>query len=836
MVPAVRSVLVLAVLSSTAHAAPLAKLSADVDGDGAADHVELDAHGELSIATRRGTAKLAIGAAKRATLATAIARGTPTIVVSTDTDGIVVQQSGATWKELLRTPLGSGDLDAEFGYVLEARPDGIFRYQARPGYRRCDGAPALLFAERLHGSKFQRLSRIPTGIATGAPVIAARPDTASAPQPLLYRARVASHQPGATNAGALAIPQELDDGKPETAWREDFVASDGEGQFFTYMPRSTTEPATQIRIVASTLRGANRIQRLGVVGAQGAFHVDVPDAQGARGATAFIADLPTPLTGCVTIVIESTYGPATGATSIGELQVFAAGERSGGGETTLARLVAAGADGSMAATRSLAGRGAAGAAAIDAELARTTDAAARRRLVRAALEIRDPAVAPILARAAKEDWITGPDLVEAVTALGALGALGTSQAQDLRELAGKRGLALEARVAAVRALRPAADSDRDALIDLAGRGPRDLRIATIEKLSDLDTTTLGTAARSSTSPQAAGDLWRALTRRAHARPGERGPALAALTAALPTATDYERRYRIVDGIAAIGDEAALRSLATLFSSLPESADLAAFKQVAARAFAVNRRPEATDLVIKLTTDSDPGVRLAALSALSGAGSGGAGPWHGPSGPDGIDRVIMTSLFTDTWPEVRRFAAQSLGSRCSRPGPARALADSLARDKDLGVRGDALAALVDCKAAGTAELLAALWDDGNAPLPLRQRAVDLTATLGDRSLGARLVAKLPHWRAAAIESEEALALAQNAAYAIGRLNPPGAADALVAALGDNSFPEIIAAAATGLGLLGPSCPVSAKPKLSYLADTDEEQVSVSARRALAICGP
>ncbi|NVB83754.1 MAG: hypothetical protein HOV81_35595 [Kofleriaceae bacterium] len=828
-----RSVLVLAVLSSTAYAAPLAKLSADVDGDGAADRVELDPHGELSIATKRGTAKVAVGAAKHATLTTAIARGTPTIVVSTDTDGIVVQQTGGTWKELLRTPLGSGDLDAEFGYVLEARPDGIFRYQARPGYRRCDGASALLFAERLHGSKFQRLSRIPTGIASNAPVIAAKPDTATAPEPLLYRARIASHQPGATNAGALAIPQELDDGKPETAWREDFVASDGEGQFFTYMPRSTTEPATQIRIVASTLKGANRIQRLGVVGAQGAFHVDVPDAHGARGATAYIADLPTPLTGCVTLVIESTYGPANGATSIGELQVFAAGERSGGGETTLARLVAEGADGSMAATRSLAARGAAGAAAIDAELAKTTDAAARRRLVRAALEIRDPAVAPILARAAKEDWIQGPDLVEAITALG---ALGTSQAQDLRDLAGKGGLALDARIAAVRALRPAAtDKDRDALIDLAGRGPRDLRIATIERLSELDTTTLGTAAQSSTSPQAAGDLWRALTRRAHAKPDERAPALSALTAALPTATDYERRYRIVDGIAAIGDEAALRSLTALFTSLPDSADLSAYKQVAARAIAVNHRPEATDLVIKLTTDSDPGVRLAALSALSGAGSGGAGSWHGPSGSDGIDRVIMTSLFTDTWPEVRRFAAQSLGSRCSRPGPARALADSLKRDKDLAVRGDALAGLVECKAAGTAALLAALWDDGNAPLSLRQRAIDLTATLGDRTLGSKLVAKLPQWRAAAIESEQALALAQNAAYAIGRLNPPGAADALVAALGDNSFPEIIAAAATGLGLLGPACPVSAKPKLSYLANTDEEQVSVSARRALATCG-
>ena len=313
------------------------------------------------------------------------------------------------------------------------------------------------------------------------------------------------------------------------------------------------------------------------------------------------------------------------------------------------------------------------------------------------------------------------------------------------------------------------------------------------------------------------------------------PALAALTAALPTATDYERRYRIVDGIAAIGDTAALASLTSLFASLPDSAELAAYKQVAASAIAVNPRPEATDLVIKLTTDTDPGVRLAALSAIAGASTPSAGPWHGPSGEAGIDRVIMTSLFTDTWPEVRRFAAQTLATRCTRPGPARALADSLKRDKDLGVRGDALASLVECKAEGTADILAKLWDDGSAPLSLRQRAVDLTVTLGDRTLATQLVGKLARWRAAAIESEQALALAQNAAYAIGRLNPPGAAEGLTAALGDNSFPEIVAAAATGLGLLGPACPASVKPKLEFLANTDEEQVSTAARRAAAQCG-
>src|SRR4029079_2749545 len=89
----------------------------------------------------------------------------------------------------------------------------------------------------------------------------------------------------------------------------------------------------------------------------------------------------------------------------------------------------------------------------------------------------------------------------------------------------------------------------------AGRGPRVQRQAVIEQLSDVPVAVLAPAAQAATKPSAAGDLYRAITRRAHAVPVERAPALAALSTALPTASDYERRYRLVDGIAAVGDQA-----------------------------------------------------------------------------------------------------------------------------------------------------------------------------------------------------------------------------------------------------------------------------------------
>jgi hypothetical protein len=609
-------------------------------------------------------------------------------------------------------------------------------------------------------------------------------------------------------------------------WREDLPGA-GEGQFFTYTARIQGSKAAQVRIVPARIKDANRPKRLGVVSAQGAWHIDVPSGNEA----AFVAELPTPISDCVTLVIESTYGTGS-ATSLAELEVYAEGERAGGGDANLAKAIADGGDGASAAAQTLARRGAQGVSAIENELTKTTDSAAASRLVRALLDNRDPAAGPVLAREIGAGRISGADLVAAVSALAGLG-----QGPVLHDVAARQASPLDARVAAVRALHPANNGERDLLVQLAGRGPRELRQAVIEVLTDVPVATLAPLADAQAKPTAAGDLWRALTRRAHATQdaNERSAALTALTAALPKANDYERRYRIIDGIAAVGDANALHALAELFKQAPADQDTAAYKQVAAHAIAVNPRPEAFELINTLVTDGDPGVRLAALAALAGTPGGGAGSWHGPTGPEGIDRVMQTRLATDTWPEVRRYAAQLLGSRCSRPGPAAALADSVARDPDLDVRGDALAGLVECHAPAAAALLAKLWDDGKAPLALRQRAVDLTVTLGDRTLAAKLVGKFTHWRGAALESKSALALVQNAAYAIGRLRAPGAAEALIGALDDSAFPEIVAAAAAGLGLLGPSCPVGVRPKLKGLSRSDDQQVSTAAARAYEICG-
>jgi hypothetical protein len=804
--------LALLLVAASAQAAP-------IDADWG-ERVDVDARGVVHVGTTTLDGTYPHGRVDAASV-----HGVPTIVVRTETDAYVFERAGGTWKQRFHEPIGGVGLDADYATDITVTPFGVIRYQTRQGYRRCDGKPALLFAEGFDGSKFRRLSKIPTEVSPDAPVIAAHADQGPAAAPVIYQARIASVQPGATNAGALGIPAELDDGKPATMWREE-LASDGEGQFFTFEPRSSTVRAAQIRIVPGNQKSANRLKRIAIVSASGAWHIDLPDGASDPPGTTYVAELPAPVAGCVTAIIESTYGAPNGATMIGELEVFAEGERTGGGEAALAKIVAAGAEGLRAAEQQLARSGAAGVAAIDAELQRTTDTSARGRLVHALIQNKDPSAGPLLARAAQQGWVEGGDLLAAIGALANL-----NQPQELKEIALHEGLSIEPRLAAVHALA----NQPVQLVELAGQGPREVRHATIVELTAQPLKTLVTAAQAATSDPAAGDLWRAITRRARANADERATAVAALTFALPNATDYERRYRIVDGLATLGDAEALHTVADLIAHLPDGPEHGAFAQVAALAIAVNPRPEALPLLSQLARDPDPGVRLAALAAFATASGGPAGPWHGAGGPDEVDRLIQTALSSDYWPEVRRRAAQVLGTRCARPGPARSLAEAIGRDHDLQVRSDSLAALVECRAPGVAELLAKIWDNGKAEVELRQRAIDLAVTLGDRALGEKLVAKLPQWRGAALESEDALALAQNAAYALGKLAPPGAAEALLDALDDSAYPEIVAAAATGLGLMGPTCPRSALPKLRQLAHSDERQIQAAAARAAAVCG-
>lgn len=825
--------------STTAAAAPVATASLDVDLDGTADAVELSSTGTVTVGGKlAGKAELKLTPTKARFLVGGEASRRLLVVDVTsgkDRQAVILGWSGGAWRELARTPLGGVGLDAEYATEIDATPEGVYRYQVRAQAKRCDGKPAYLFAETFEPGqrKFVRKDKLPSFVDASAPKASVKLDTTAAP-PVVFSARLASHQPGAADAGWLAIPSELDDGKPQTLWREDIAASAGEGQFFTFEARISGAQAKQLRIVpgnpasASALKASNRPRTLAIVGDKGAYRVELPDAAKDPLGAAYLVDLPQALGECVTVVLENTYGPERGATAIAELSVYADGERAGGGEAMLAHLVAEGGSGSGNATAALVRSGLAGANALEAELQKTTHPATRRRLIAALVKINETAAAPSLVRAATEGWMQGAELVEVIDALARLGL-----ANELADLASRRDLELEARLAAVRGI-SLDDKGLPRLVELAGTGTPELRRAVIERLTAAPKIELLIdAAQRETDANAAGDLWRAVTRRARATKTERPTALAAMTAAFATATDYDRRYRLVDGIATLGETSDLRQLESQLRALPEGAQRSALFQVAVAGIASSPRPAALPFVLALANDADPGVRLAVLGALAGIDEDPASPWHTPDGPDGIDRVLISAVSSDRWPDVRRRAANALGARCQRQGPANALTSTVLKDKDLMVRGDALIALVQCRAPGIADLLPKLWDDGNTPTPLRSQAVGLAAALGDPRLGPVLVKKFRTWRGGAIESEAALALAQAAPGSIAELAPPGAAEALLDALDDSAFPEIVRAAAFALGTMGPRCPAAAKRKLNELARS-EEQSAQAAKAAAAKC--
>src|SRR6185436_19458066 len=199
-------------LAAPAYAAPVAQLREDVDGDGAADPIELTSDGVVQIGgARRADVKIAPAVEKGRLL---VGRtGAAVQIVADITRGAtreaVVLEARGTWREVTRFPLGGVGLDRdEYSVEVDATPAGVYRYQSRWEVRRCDGKPSYLFAEKLDGASFRPVPIPPTNLPPSPAVLAPKPDPAAAPPPLLYQAKSASYQPGAHDAGGLSVPRE----------------------------------------------------------------------------------------------------------------------------------------------------------------------------------------------------------------------------------------------------------------------------------------------------------------------------------------------------------------------------------------------------------------------------------------------------------------------------------------------------------------------------------------------------------------------------------------------------------------------------------------------------
>ncbi|HEY0189624.1 MAG TPA: hypothetical protein VGC42_00785, partial [Kofleriaceae bacterium] len=138
--------------AGAAGAAPLATLAtgagdATLDVDGV---VHFPGHGDVKLAPRL----------IRAQLSGARYQGQDYVVAKITGPGqaeaVILRLDAGRWIELARTPIGGVGLDQDYGLDVTAGPDGIFRYQTRGDVRRCDGAPALVFADKLDGARFRK--------------------------------------------------------------------------------------------------------------------------------------------------------------------------------------------------------------------------------------------------------------------------------------------------------------------------------------------------------------------------------------------------------------------------------------------------------------------------------------------------------------------------------------------------------------------------------------------------------------------------------------------------------------------------------------------------------
>jgi hypothetical protein len=838
-----------------ASAGVVASARADLDGDRRDDLVTLGADGMLRVTSRGDRAvEVALGAFAEARVE--VTGSSPRfIVVAGRTTGGVQEGVLLRWlpgagKPALelrwRGALGPVGLDGEYAQDVSATPAGALRFQTRADIRRCDGQPARLFVEGWDDAQGSfRKVRGNVALPVGTPTITATlADASVATSSVSFRAAVASTGLGARDAGALAPPSELDDGDPTTAWREG-TGSDGRGEFITFQPRLEGAEARALVIVPGATASAARVTRLAVVGAGGAAAwIDVPTA--GDPTQAYLATLPAPIAGCVTVLIAATQ-PATGdkvgsgTTAIADLAILGEPDLTPGGAlpALIERVVAGGSDATAAAT-ALARRPAALApiaarvetlASSDAE----ADRAATLRLLRVVLAGAAGAPDAAALLRAHLDRLAGAELA------GALDAIATS--------AGGPG--------AIASVVVQPDADPDTVIGAltwlkshSGTAAALLSLLDGAALPDALETDLSTAlARTpldellAARAEARLAWWRALAL-AGAGPDVTGAQRAALIELLVSALAQPASYPIrawqARGVAALGDAAAVATLVRVLAALPSGAERAALETMVAEALGRNRSSHGLAALREAIASPDAGVRLAAIDALrtlrdDGAGAPApGGPWtttDASASADAIDRLIGGPLAADAWTDVRQRAAEALAPRCQHPDPAARLTERALEDTADAVRTAALAALVGCRAPGIGPLLLRVATDTAAPLRARTSAIGLIPALGDHTLHAPLSKAFAGWRRGALDLADALPLAVRAAASIGKLGAPGAGDVLIDALADGAVPELVAAAALGLGELGPACPARALPLLEQLTTSGSAEIATAAREAV-----
>lgn len=237
---------------------------------------------------------------------------------------LVLGKANDRWAAVYSGPVGPVGRDGEYAVAVEATPQGLLRYQRAPGVSRCDGEDRL-FIERYQGGGWHPAPELGLPELSDASVIAATSQgPAGAAAPLgVYRFVAASAQVGVSRADLLAPPQELEDGKPATAWR---VPADARGGFVTARADGSGHSVQALRITPAPRSQGGLPRQLALLfdgredGAKKRILINL-NPNGREGEAQWV-QLPAPIaTSCLSLLITQ---PGAGAqpTALGKVAIF----------------------------------------------------------------------------------------------------------------------------------------------------------------------------------------------------------------------------------------------------------------------------------------------------------------------------------------------------------------------------------------------------------------------------------------------------------------------------------------------------------------------------------
>ncbi len=745
--------------------------------------------------------------------------------------------------------VGAQGVDKEWSRHLVVDPANrrgapVVLYQNMRGLWRCDGVPAqglrrgYLFKSQRFVPMFVALPKAkPSAKGAGAGIeqltATLQAPTGVRAKPLApFRFTAASSQVGCGGqASRVTPPSELHDGRPQTAWAEEWAGM-GRGEFVS----GSGIPGYRVRALriipghagsAAQWTRHNRLKRIYLLfGPKHRYEVTFAQDPGKSApGTAYWVVFPKPVrSSCLTLMLKEAY-PGTeynkgqnkfGDTAISEVTVFTDIDF-GNAHETIIRDAGRGRLERLTAVRMLVRMGREVAPKLRAAFPKTVSAAEREVVLRALAQL-DPlgSVKEIAVGLREARGALRRQLFDALARAkdAAVPALGALLGQRLPGSLQKMLVLTLVRIGTDRAAR--------ALVAVLGKSRDRQRARIVSGLrllppARVKAPLLAALGVASQPARVRADLVRLLGMMAVRHRSLRPDAVAIAQALITGDTRFAVVYRLIELMRDLPDPVFVKSLLTI-TATPTDPILRA---EAVRALGRFKQGAARLAVRSALTDKNPRVRRAAVTAWA----------MGIAGQPAAPVVVLAQ--SDPWPMVRIAATKALGTRCLGPKALVALAKKRTGWRYKQVRRIAVNAAFRCKVSGLRPLLHSILTSDSEWVPLRALSARLLGELRDRGR-VRYMAEFLGLLAKQVRKPHSRneVLAADLAVALGKIRDKRALKSLTIAASTKLLPQLRAAA---LGALGGFCaPATKKIVKAGLTSTSRLVIS-SSRRTIRKCG-